>query len=118
LLIRSTADVSCEFKDTDGKVERYKGESGIALGLDLSFKTEESFAFAVISNAVAGAGSHSLAGKYVGGKASVSAGIGVGAAALVGGSDDNFGLNPIAVGGEKGAGISAGIGFLYIEADR
>lgn len=116
LLIRSTTDVNCEFKDSQGKTEQYKGESGIALGLDLSFKSNETFAFSVISSSVAGAGSHSLAGKYIGGKASAALGVGLGAAVLVGGSDDNFGLNPIAVGANQGIGAAAGIGFLYIEA--
>jgi len=116
LLIRSTADVNCEFKDGQGKVEQYKGESGIALGLDLSFKSDETFAFSVISSSTKDAGSHALAGKYIGGKASASLGVGLGAAVLVGGSDDNFGLNPIAIGTNQGIGASAGIGFLYIEA--
>ena len=39
------------------------------------------------------AGEHALAGRYVGGKVSASWG-GIGAAALVGGSNDNFALNP------------------------
>ena len=116
LLVRSTADVMCEFTDSAGNSEKYKGESGIALGLDLSFKSVENFAFAVISASDLSAGRHSLAGKYAGGKASASAGVGLGAAALVGGANDQFGLNPIAVGSEQGVGASAGIGFLYLEA--
>jgi hypothetical protein len=118
LLIRSTSDVTCEFKDTAGKTERYRGESGIALGLDLSFKSEETFAFSVISANDANAGSHALAGKYGGGRATASVGVGVGAAALIGGNDDNFGLNPLALSAERGVGASAGIGFLYLEADK
>jgi hypothetical protein len=118
LIVRSTTDVKCEFKDSQGKSEKYRGESGIALGLDLSFQTQESFAFAVMSSANAAAGAHSLAGKYVGGKASATLGVGLAAAALVGGSNDSFGLNPIAVGSNQGLGASAGIGFLYIEADK
>lgn len=115
LLIRSTTDVLCEFKDSSGKVEKYKGESGIAFGLDLSFKDNESFAFSVVSAGSAPGGSHQLAGKYLGGKATASVGVGLGAAALVGGSNDQFGLNPLAVSTEQGVGASAGIGFLYIE---
>lgn len=118
LLVRSTADVRCVFEDTQGNSERYKGESGIALGLDLSFKSIEKFAFSVISASDLSAGSHSLAGKYIGGKATASAGVGLGAAALVGGANDQFGLNPLAVGTEQGVGASAGIGFLYIEPDE
>lgn len=117
LIVRSTADVKCVFEDGNGRSESYKGESGIALGLDLSFKSKEIFAFAVISTATTSAGNHSLKGKYVGGKATASAGVGLGAAALVGGDNDQFGLNPIAVGSNEGLGASAGIGFLYIEPD-
>ena len=41
LIIRSTTDVHCQFKATDGKVEHYLGETGIALGADLTFSKEE-----------------------------------------------------------------------------
>lgn len=118
LLVRSTADVRCVFEDSNGRTESYKGETGIALGLDLSFQSKENFAFAVVSTSTASAGSHSLKGKYVGGKATASAGVGLGAAALIGGDNDQFGLNPIAVGTNEGLGASAGIGFLYLEPDR
>ncbi|MFT5445912.1 MAG: hypothetical protein ACI9DC_001074 [Gammaproteobacteria bacterium] len=118
LLIRSTADVTCVFEDTKGAKENYKGESGIALGLDLSFKTSEDFAFAVISTSERTAGSHSLAGKYIGGKATASVGVGLGAAALLGGNNDQFGLNPLALGTNEGVGVAAGVGFLYIEAAK
>ncbi len=119
LIIRSTTDVYCEFKHSDGKVEHYLGETGIALGADLTFaKEEEIFAFAVLSAEDIKAGEHALAGRYVGGKVSASLGIGIGAAALVGGSNDNFALNPLALEGNKGFGAAAGIGFLYIEKAR
>jgi hypothetical protein len=118
LLIRSTADVTCVFEDSQSKKESYKGESGIALGLDLSFKSAEIFAFVVVSASERNAGSHSLAGKYIGGKATASLGVGLGAAALVGGNNDQFGLNPLALGTTEGVGASAGIGFLYIEAAK
>ncbi|MFT5175831.1 MAG: hypothetical protein ACI8W7_004025 [Gammaproteobacteria bacterium] len=118
LLIRSTADVNCVFEDSQGKKESYNGESGIALGLDLSFKSAETFAFAVFSTSERKAGAHSLAGKYIGGQATASLGVGLGAAALVGGNNDQFGLNPLALGANQGVGASAGIGFLYIEAAK
>ncbi len=118
LIVRSTADVKCVFEDGNGRSESYRGESGIALGLDLSFKKKETFAFAVRSTTTTSAGKHSLQGKYVGGKATASAGVGLGAAALIGGDNDQFGLNPIAVGTNEGVGASAGIGFLYIEPNN
>ena len=84
----------------------------------MSFKSEETFAFSVISANKANAGNHALAGKYGGARATASAGVGLGAAALVGGNEDNFGLNPLALSAEKGIGASAGIGFLYLEAAK
>jgi hypothetical protein len=119
LIFRSTTDVYCEFKHSDGQVEHYLGETGIAFGADLTFaKEEEIFAFAVLSASDVDVGSHTLAGRYVGGKASASLGVGIGAAMLVGGSRDNFALNPLALEGNKGFGASAGIGFLNIEKSR
>jgi len=114
LIVRSTVDVRCSFKGS-GVTERYVGETGIALGLDLSFRKDEQFAFTVLSASNKAPGNHALAGKYIGGKATAAAGIGLGAAALIGGSSDNFGLQPLALESSKGVGVAAGIGFLHLE---
>ena len=115
LLIRTTADVNCTFNN-QGTLERYQGEAGIALGLDLSFKSEENMAFAVIAaSSDIAPGNYALEGKYVGGQASVAAGVGLGAKVLVGGGAKNVSLQPLALETNKGLGASAGIGFLYIE---
>lgn len=118
LLIRSTADVDCTFNN-NGTVERYVGETGIGLGLDLSFRKNEVMRFAVIAaSSDVNPGGHALAGKYVGGEATATAGVGVGAKALVGGGNKNFSLQPLALETNKGFGASAGLGFLYIEAAK
>lgn len=115
LLIRSTADVRCVF-DNSGTIERYVGETGIALGVDVSIKSDEKMAFAVLAaTSDTQPGSYALAGKYVGGQASAAAGVGVGAKVLVGGGNKNFSLQPLALETSTGLGASAGIGFLYIE---
>lgn len=116
LIIRSTADVECSF-DNAGTLERYVGETGIGLGLDLSFKSDEKMHFAVFaaSNDVS-AGSHALAGKYVGAELNAAAGVGLGAKALVGGSNDSFSLQPLALETSTGLGASGGLSFLYIQA--
>lgn len=113
LLIRSTADVECEFNQ-NGLVTAYKGETGIALGIDLSLKTNERMAFAVIA-ASSDVSPGSLAGRYVGGEITASAGLGLGAKALFGGGNKSIGLNPLAVETNTGLGASAGLGFLYLE---
>lgn len=117
LVIRSTVDIKCTLQYAGGAIEHYKGETGIAIGLDLSFKGDEEFAFTVIAASAIAPGNHPLSGKYIGGKASASAGFGIGAAALVGGSNDGFGLNPVSLDTNRGVGIAGGIGFLYIEPD-
>lgn len=116
LLVRSTADVDCTW-EYGGAVEKYRGETGIALGLDLSFKSDETIAFGVIAaSADVTPGKYALTGKYVGGTADAALGVGVGAKVLVGGGNKNVSLQPLALSGSTGsAGASAGVGFLYIE---
>ena len=118
LLIRSTADVECVYEN-QGQTEKYIGETGIALGLDLSFKQNEKFAFTIIAaSADVKPGAHALAGKYVGGTLGASAGVGLSASALIGGGEKNISLQPLALGTNTGIGASGGIGFLYIEAAK
>ena len=115
LLIRSTADVNCVYSK-GGATEHYVGETGIALGLDLSFKRDEKMAFTVIAASEdVSPGARALGGRYVGGELSAAAGLGLGAKALVGGGAKNIGLQPIALESSTGLGASGGLSFLYIE---
>ena len=113
LLIHSTADIECDFRDSDGSVERYKGETGIGLGIDLHIAHDETVVFTVMANHFA-PGTHQLSGSYAGAKAGVTAGHGGGAALLIGGSGDSIGLKP-AVSHSKGLGVAAGLGYLHLE---
>lgn len=115
LLIRSTADVECTYEN-GGVTEGYHGETGIALGLDLSFRTNEKMIFTVFAATDdVRPGAKALGGKYVGGQVSAAAGLGLGAKALVGGGAKNIGLQPLALETSTGIGIAGGLGFLYIE---
>ena len=115
LIIHSTANIVCEFTDTEGNVEHYKGETGVGLGIDLQWKKEEHMAFTVLAGVGADANEHALTGKYIGGGASAALGGGVGAAILIGGSADQFSLQPIAISGSTGIGAAAGVTYLYIQ---
>lgn len=115
LIIHSTADIVCEFTDTEGNVERYQGETGVGFGIDLQWKKAEHMAFTVLAAVGANASEHALTGKYVGGGASAALGGGLGAAILVGGSADQFSLQPIAISGSTGFGAAAGVTYLYIQ---
>ena len=117
LIIMSSVDVKCVFNDVNGR-ERYRGETGIALGADLNLKGMEKISFAVLAaTSDYKIGSNALAGRYLGAKASASAGVGAGAAVLLGGGAKNFSLQPLALEGNIGLGAAAGLGYLYLEAE-
>ncbi len=117
LLIHSRAQVRCIFK-TDGGIEQwYLGETGVALGLDLKFNKQETIYFGVLSSTKEFVPEGAfLTGKYGGAKADVALGIGVGAAVLLGGSNDTIALQP-AVSVSKGVGIAAGLSYVNLEPD-
>ena len=59
-------------------------------------------------------GRGALAGDYAGPEASAKVGVGVGAAALVGGSNNTFSLQPLNVEGGSGIGFTAGVESLTL----
>jgi hypothetical protein len=97
---------------------RYQGETGIGLGIDLNWNKTESIAFTVFGATANVSGSHPLAGKYLGGRASAAAGIGAGVQALVGAGANHFTLQPLALESARGVGVAAGLGYLYLEPAR
>ena len=117
LIIRSSVDISCRF-ETPGGTEYYKGETGIAFGIDLNVTKTERMAFTVfMATGNTAVGAYSLAGKYYGAKASATLGGGAGVSVLVGGGNDSVTLQPFAVEGSYGLGVAAGLGYLYLERD-
>ncbi len=118
-IVASKVQVSCEFKYNNGKVERYVGETGVGVGLDLNWKREDTLAYTVMAasqDTTPGAGS--LAGKFAGGKGSVTLGYGAGAGVLVGGGKENLSLQPLALEGSKGLGIAAGVSYLTLDPEK
>jgi hypothetical protein len=119
LLIHSTVQVRCQFTSVTGeKQARYQGETGIGLGVDLNWTKTETIAFTVLGASANVAGPHPLAGKYLGGRASASVGVGGGVQALVGAGANQFTLQPLALESAKGFGVAAGLGYLYLEPGK
>ncbi|MGH8509974.1 MAG: DUF992 domain-containing protein [Gammaproteobacteria bacterium] len=115
LLIHSSAGFDCAYKTAGGFEEKYKGEAGIALGLDLSWTKESTIAYTVMGVAKgAELPPGELVGTYTGGTASAAFGLGTGAKVLVGGGKTNVALSPLALEASKGFGASAGIGYLTL----
>lgn len=116
-IIRSTAQVNCEFTPLKGEKEMYKGVTGIQLGIDLTVREDDELRFAVLSSYKKGEErpKHALSGKYFGASATASITYGLGVAALVGGSGKKISLQPLGLQALRGLGLGAGLGYLYLE---
>lgn len=116
-IVRSTAQVDCEFTPLKGEKEHYIGVTGIQLGVDLSVRENEVLRFGVLTTRKLDAErpANSLKGKYFGARATASITYGFGASALVGGSGKEIAFVPVSVETIRGLGVSAGLGYLYLE---
>jgi len=116
LLIHSVSVVDCELVSPEGR-ERYRGEAGVGLGIDLDWTEDRTISYTVLAGAKdVKVGSHALVGKYYGARGSATVGVGVGAQVLVGGGAKNISLQPLAVETATGLGVAGGLGYLYLEA--
>lgn len=106
ILVRKQT-MKCVFTHADGKTENYTGKVH-QYGVEIGMVKEGHLAWAVFAVSPS-SGAGALAGKYGGVDASVAAGIGLGADILVGGTGEAFSLQPLAVEGEPGIGIAAGV---------
>ena len=108
-VITSAKALSCAYTGADGLVEKYTGTIR-RFGLDIGFTGPGKMVWGVFAPARPGAGS--LQGEYIGASASVSAGAGVGANALVGGLNRSISLQPLSVQVQSGIDIASGVGEM------
>lgn len=114
-LIHSKVDLKCVFEANDGRVEHYKGTTGMGLGLDFDVNRATTMTFAVAAASGSDLKSHALAGNYGGVKVSAAVGKGGGAGILVGGSSDHVALEPFAEEHKSGFGLAAGATWLSLD---
>ncbi len=110
-IIGSTRPMTCEFKRADGSVEYYHGDME-RWGLDIGFTREARMYWGVLAPGQVEPGA--LAGTYGGAGADVTAGLGLGANALFGGSARQIALQPVSVIGNIGVNIGAGVQRLRL----
>ena len=94
-VIGSAKEVACTFKSTNGRIETYGGNIK-KLGVDVGWTRESKLGWAVFAP-VAGYHHGALSGLYLGATAEATAGVGVGANVLVGGTGGSISLQPISV---------------------
>ncbi len=114
-LIHSKVDLQCVFEANDGRVEHYKGTTGMGLGLDFDVNRTNTLIFAVAAASGSDLKSHALAGNYGGVKVSASVDGGGGAGIMVGGSSDHVALEPFAETTSSGFGLAAGATWLSLD---
>jgi hypothetical protein len=116
MIIGSQKDVQCLFNsDRPGPREAYVGTIS-KFGIDIGATSGGQMVWAVYapSSRVFGA----LAGVYSGATAEATIAVGLGANALVGGSDRTVALQPLSVTGQTGLNLAAGVATLELRPAR
>ncbi|WP_246663434.1 DUF992 domain-containing protein [Rhizobium sp. WL3] len=117
LLVTSSRAVDCQFRGSDGEVERYTGSIG-RLGLDVGVTGKTYMSWIVVNTEASRIGDGALAGSYVGASANAALGVGLGANALIGGNAKNFGLQPLSAQAGTGLNLAAGVTRLQLQKAR
>ncbi len=116
LIIGSQRNVSCTFTPSlPGPIEYYTGTIS-KLGIDIGVTAGGVMIWLVYSPTSRPVGG--LTGTYVGGSAEASIIAGLGANALVGGSNRSIALQPLSVQGQIGLNIAAGVAGLDLRYVR
>jgi len=116
LIITSSRELECSFITPRGVTEHYFGKIQ-KFGLDIGATNAGVLDWDVFS-ATEGPRHDALAGDYAGVDASATVGAGLGANALVGGSNRAFALQPISVQGQTGLALAAGVESLTLRPGR
>ena len=111
LIVGSQRNVNCTFQPDNGPPEAYTGTL-TKVGLDVGFTTGSAIVWAVFAGTNRYVGM--LSGTYAGAQAEATVGAGVGANALIGGSNHSVALQPLSVQGQVGLNAAAGIGALEL----
>lgn len=109
LILGSKKDMTCVFRyaKSNRPDDLYTGTVK-KLGLDVGVTGRAIVKWVVLGANVNSAAPGSLGGDYVGVSATASAGLGLGANALIGGSNDGFILQPFSLEGSEGINIAVG----------
>lgn len=112
VILGSVRTMNCVFKPTRGPEQYYSG-TRTRVGLDLGVQAGAAIAWAVFAPTV-WLGPGDLAGTYAGVSAEAAAGLGIGASALLGGSNNTVALQPLSVEGQVGVNVALGVSALTL----
>ncbi|WP_425905682.1 DUF992 domain-containing protein [Nitrobacter sp. TKz-YC02] len=112
LLVGSRQRLRCQFRSESGRTQKYIGTIG-RLGFDIGFTAGGVMAWAVLASTTIPSGA--LAGEFVGASGDISAGLGVGANLLVGGTRKSVSLQPLSVEGQVGVNLALGVARMKLK---
>ena len=116
LIVGSQKQIQCIFKPAAaGPSEVYTGMIN-KFGLDVGATSGGELVWLVYAPTNRRVGA--LAGKYAGGSAEATVGVGAGVNVLVGGSDRTITLQPVSVQGQTGLNLAAGVTGLELNRAR
>ena len=117
-ILGSVTEMGCLYRPAPhaGPVQRYRATIR-RVGVDIGLTGEQALAWGVFAPTVQ-IGLGDLSGNYGGVAAGASVGVGVGANALIGGSNNSFALQPLSVQGSTGLAVNAGIANLELRFAR
>jgi hypothetical protein len=107
--------LNCTYHDSTGRNDHYVGKIS-KFGADIGYQEGGVLIWAVVAP-TAQVGPGALSGGYGGATASATVGVGVGANALIGGSNRSISLQP-SIEGNKGLNVAAGIAAITLEYRR
>ena len=112
LVFGSSKEVNCTFSRDGRDLAHYQGHID-KFGVDLGYTAGGVMVWAVFAP-TSGPPPGSLDGTYGGVTASATAGVGVGANLLIGGSNRSISLQPLSVEGNTGLNVAGGIAGLRL----
>lgn len=113
MIISSKETLKCRFVPADGGPSQRYSATITKYGLDLGVTGSKTLIWTVLGSTSA-LPDGALYGTYAGVSADASIGVGAGANALVGGSDQSVVLQPLSVQGQTGINIAVGVSELTL----
>ena len=113
LIVTSQKELACTFANARGELEVYVGVIR-RFGLDIGATTGGQLAWAVFAPSTVPRGA--LAGSYIGAGGEATVGAGLGANALIGGSNRSVALQPLSIQGQQGLNVAAGVTNFELRA--
>jgi hypothetical protein len=116
-IVGSVTELGCQFRASDNSPPEPYNATIRRAGVDIGFPQQVAVAWAVFAP-TRGIQRGDLAGSYAGASASATVGIGLGANALIGGSNNTIAFQPLSGQAQTGLSVAAGIAGMDLRPGR